>query len=190
MRGRCREVSVRSRLVRVAAEGVVGARGVWICVGARGGDGRRWRGLVAASARTITRGARPTRVVDGKESRVRWREDGSGGGRTMRPVMRYAERYGVAGAHSLSPRLALDLRTCVRDLSSRSVSGECSPLELGPPSVGDMVAPARLGRRAARCPPRAHADSTRRQPNNTPRRDRPPTMTISSPAWVPQEKDV
>ena len=83
----------------------------------------------------------------------------------MRPVMRYAERYGVAGAHSLSPRLALDLRTCVRDLSSRSVSGERSPLEL--------------------------ADSTRRQPNNTPRRDRPPTimMTISSPAWVPQEKD-
>lgn len=72
----------------------------------------------------------------------------------MRPVTRNAERYGVAGAQSLSPRASLDLRARVRDLSSRSVSGECSPSGL-PPPLGDMVAPARLGRRAALCAPRA-----------------------------------
>lgn len=72
----------------------------------------------------------------------------------MRPVRRNAERYGVAGAQSLSPRASLDLLARVRDLSSRSVSGECSPSGL-PPPLGDMVAPARLGRRAALCAPRA-----------------------------------
>jgi hypothetical protein len=84
----------------------------------------------------------------------------------MRPVRRNAERYGVAGAQSLSPRVSLDLRARVRDLSSRSVSGECSPSGL-PPPLGDMVAPARLGRRAALCAASAR-DSTTPTPNNTP----------------------